>query len=490
MFDFLKNKFLKNISLFHHNRFNPVNPGSFFLILKIVILSSCANIIPPGGGPRDSLPPMLIKANPADSTLHFNAKKIILTFNEYIQLDNTLQTNMVVSPNPQTMPYVEGRLQTVSVLLKDSLLPNTTYSINFGNAVKDVNEGNPYKNFTYVFSTGNRIANGTLSGKVQLAETGAIDSTLIVILHKDLNDSAIKKERPLYYTHLDSAGRFAFRYVAEGKYAVYVLPNDYSKRYDDSTKLFAFLNAPVSIDSTAPQPLMLYAYNEYEPNKNASTPTVSETNTPNNKRPADTAKGISYTTNLQRARQDLLSDLVIRFQKPLAHFDSGKINLTDTNFHPINNYHIRPDTTFTSFSLKYPWREEQYFKLVIQKDAFTDSAGKTLVKDDTLSFYTNSESMYGSIRLRFANLELNRNPVLQLLQNNIIVDSVPLTQTEFYRKLYKPGDYEMRILYDDNRNSTWDPGNFELKKQPEIVIRIPHKLTIKQNWDNEVNVNL
>jgi hypothetical protein len=427
---------------------------------------------------------VLIKAAPADSELHFNSNKIVLTFNEYIQLDNAAQTDVVVSPNPLQMPFIEGRLQTVTVRLKDSLQPNTTYSINFGNAIKDVNEGNPYKNFTYVFSTGTTIANGTLSGKVQLAETGAIDSTLIVILHKDLNDSAIKKERPLYYTHLDSAGRFRFRYLEDGKYAVYALPNDYSKKYDDSTKMFAFLNEPVHIDSTAPESIMLYAYNEYKADKNAGNPPVSQTNTSNKKKPADTSKSIVYTTNLQRTQQDLLSNLVIKFPKPLAHFDSAKINLTDTNFHPITNYHIIPDTALTTFTLQYPWKEEQFFKLIIQKDAFTDSAGLTLAKNDTINFLTSSESMYGSIRLRFVNLELNRNPVLQLIQNNTIVDSVSLTQTEFYRRLYKPGDYDMRILYDSDKNLTWTPGNFTLK------IRIPHKLTIKQNWDNEVNVNL
>jgi hypothetical protein len=468
---------------------------SFLIVIILFLIEtqvqiSCANIIPPGGGPKDTLPPVLIKANPADSTLHFNSNKIILTFNEYIQLDNTIQTELVVSPNPIQMPYVEGRLQTVTVRLKDSLLPNTTYSINFGNAVKDVNEANPYKNFTYVFSTGNTIANGTLGGKVQLAETGSIDSTLIVVLHKDLNDSAIKKERTLYYTHLDSAGRFRFLYLAEGRYAVYALPNDYSKKYDDSTKLFAFLNDPVTVDSTSPQQLLLYAYNEYKPDKNFGNPSVSATNIPNKKKPTDTAKAITYTTNLQRAQQDLLGNFVIKFLKPLAHFDSAKISLSDTNYHQVTGYSIAADTSLTTFQLQYPWKEDQFFKLVIQKDAFTDSAGFTLAKNDTISFRTNSEVMYGSIRLRFTNLELARNPVLQLIQNNIIVDSVPLTQTEFYRRLYKPGDYDMRILYDADKNVTWTPGNFELKKQPEIVIRIPRKLTIKPNWDNEVNVNL
>jgi hypothetical protein len=459
------------------------------LIAEIQVQTSCANIIPPGGGPRDSLPPVLIKAVPADSALHFNANKITLTFNEYVQLDPQLLQSIITSPNPVQQPFAQGHLQTVTVRLKDSLQPNTTYSINFGNAIKDVNEGNIYKNFTYVFSTGNNIADGELSGKVQLAETGTAHSTLIVILHKDLNDSAIRKERPYYYTSLDSGGNFNFHYLAYGKYSMYVLPNDYTKKYDDSTKMFAFLNAPVTVDSTASQPLTLYAYNEYKPGKENNN-AVSPANNSNKKKPVDTTKSISFNTNLQKGEQDLLDDFIISFPKPLQQFDSTKIILSDTNYHVITNYKLTADTSLTTFRITYSWKEDVYFKLVVGKDAFTDSAGKTLAKNDTISFKTTSESEYGSIRLRFANLSLDKNPVLQLLQNNIIVDSVALTSTEFYRRLYKPGEYDLRILYDADKNMTWTPGNFESKKQPEITIRIPQKITIRQNWDNEVNINL
>ncbi len=468
---------------------------SFFIliilaIVEIQVQTSCANIIPPGGGPKDTLPPVLIKAEPKDSALHFDANRITLTFNEYVQLDPQALSTIITSPNPVQQPFAQSHLQTVTVRLKDSLEPNTTYSINFSNAIKDVNEGNPYKNFTYVFSTGNTIANGALSGKVQLAETGTADSTLIVILHKDLNDSAIKKERPYYYVSLDSGGNFNFHYLAYGTYNVFVLPNDYTKKYDDSTKMFAFLNAPVTVDSTASQPLTLYAYNEYKPSKENNNNAESPPNTLIKKKPVDTSKTITFTTNLQKAQQDLLSDFIISFQKPLQHYDSSKIILSDTNFRATPGYKIIADTSLTTFHITYPWKEDEYFKLVVEKDAFTDSAGKTLAKNDTISFKTSAESEYGSIRLRFANLELEKNPVLQLLQNNMIVDSVALTSTEFYRRLYKPGEYNLRILYDTDKNMTWTPGNFEQKKQPEIAIRIPAKLTIKQNWDNEVNVNL
>ena len=251
---------------------------SFLIILAAIQIlvqtfTSCANIIPPTGGPRDSMPPVLVSAIPADSTLNFKEKKITLSFDEYVQLDNqAMQTQLVVSPMPEQTPIITSHLKDVTIRLKDSLQPNTTYSIDFGNALKDNNEGNPYRNFTYVFSTGNTIANGELSGRVQLAEKGTSDSTLIVILHKNLNDTAIKKLRPDYFTRLDSAGRFHFKYVAYGNYAVYVLPNDYTKKYDDSTKTFAFLDQPVNIsDSNITAPLMLYAYNEYQPSESANS---------------------------------------------------------------------------------------------------------------------------------------------------------------------------------------------------------------------------
>jgi len=457
------------------------------LIPKILVLYSCANIIPPMGGPRDSLPPVLVKAEPKDSQLNFKANKIILTFNEYVQLDPSLSQSVITSPNPVQQPYAQSHLQTVTIRIKDTLQPNTTYSIDFGNAIKDVNEGNPYKNFTYVFSTGNTIADGSLRGKVQLAQTGTTDSTLIVILHNNLNDSAIKKLRPDYYTRIDSGGNFNFRYVAYGTYNVFVLPNDYTKKYDDSTKMFAFLNDPVNIDSNGASLVTLYAYNEFPRGKEQATVSNNSTST---KKKTDTTTSIKFATNMQRNEQDLLGDLVINFQQPLAHFDSSKISLSDTNYHAITGYTIAADTSYKNFVLKYPWKEDEYFKLIVQKDAFVDSTGKMLAKADTINFKTSSESEYGSIRLRFSNLDLSRNPVLQFLQSDKIVDSVSLTQTEFYRKLYKPGDYDMRILFDADKNMTWTPGSYDLKRQPEISVRIPRKLTIKQNWDNEVNVQL
>src|SRR5436190_8267824 len=141
-------------------------------ILKIQVLGvGCANIIAPLGGARDTIAPRLVKASPPDSSRNFKDTRITLTFSEFVNVENTRE-NLIVSPMPKNEPLVESHLRTVTVRLKDTLQPNTTYTLDFGKAIKDVNEGNIDKNFSYIFSTGSTFDSLTLSGKVIMAETG------------------------------------------------------------------------------------------------------------------------------------------------------------------------------------------------------------------------------------------------------------------------------------------------------------------------------
>ena len=160
---------------------------------SILQLEGCANIVPPSGGPKDSLPPYLIAARPIDSALNVFPKEILVGFNEYITT-TSIQENLIVSPSLKNMPLIDARLNSIRIRIADTLLDNTTYSIQFGNAIKDVNEGNILKNFTYVFSTGTRLDTGKIYGKVMLAENGRVDSTFVVILQPAGKDSAIFKE--------------------------------------------------------------------------------------------------------------------------------------------------------------------------------------------------------------------------------------------------------------------------------------------------------
>ncbi len=463
-----------------------------FLFAKLLLLSSCANIIPPGGGPKDTLPPVLKVALPKDSITSFKGKTIILNFDEYVQLDNP-QDNVVVSPNPANQPIIVSKLRTVTIKLRDSLLPNTTYTINFGNALKDVNEGNVYKNFTYVFSTGTTLAHQVLSGKVLLAETGEIDSALIVVLQSNLADSAIKKLRPLYYTRINGKGNFEFRNLPEGTFNVFALPNDYSKKYDDSTKVFAFLTNPVTLaDSASKRSVTMYAYSQFKegPKTSYSSNTDNNLSSADKKKKAEENKRLKLSTSLEGDKQDILTNLQISLSHKIKTFDSSKIFFTDTTYKPIAGAKFILDTSLKIVTLRYKWAPNTDYKILIDKNAFTDSVGTTLAKADTLNFSTKDENAYGSITLRFINLDLSKNPVLQIVKNNIVIDSSALTKNEWHRDLYEPGEYHLRILFDDNKNGTWDPGDYSKKKQPEIVQAIYKPINIKNDWENEDEINL
>ena len=136
------------------------------------------------------------------------------------------------------------------------------------------------------------------------------------------------------------------------------------------------------------------------------------------------------------------------------------------------------------------WKENQLFKLIIDKDAFADSADLVLAKSDTLKITTKSISDYGNIVLRFKNVDLTKNTVVQFVQNDEVKKSFKITSTEWSDKLFIPGEYELCILFDLNNNGKWDTGNYTKKIQPEKVITLPQKLSIKANWDNERDIEL
>jgi hypothetical protein len=390
--------------------------------------------------------------------------------------------NLIVSPTPKLNPVVDFKLRTVTVRLKDTLEPRTTYSLNFGNAIRDINEGNVLKNFTYVFSTGSKLDDKQITGNVILAESGKVDSTLTVMLHRSDDDSALIKERPRYYTRVDSSGRFTFQYLPEGIFYLYALKDEGgSRRYLSPSQLFAFADKPVNTADSA-APVTLYAYSE--PAEETQKPA---TRAATQRKEED--KRLRYTANLESRQLDLLGNLELSFVTPLKTFDSTKISFTDSTFTPIGNYTLLMDSLKKQVSLVYNWKPDFDYRLILQQDFAEDTLGRKLLKTDTISFKTKAEAEYGSLRIRIPGLDLSRNPVLLFVQGEKVVKSFPFTTNQFYNKLFLPGDYELRILYDENRNGIWDPGSFFGKrKQPEKVVLLNRKVTVKANWDKEETI--
>ncbi len=386
---------------------------------------------------------------------------------------------------------VDPKLNTVVVRLGDSLEANTTYTINFGNSVKDFNEGNVYKDFTYTFSTGPYIDSLELTGNVVLAQTGKIDTTLIVMLYSNGDDSAVVNQSPRYVTKLDSKGNFRFRNLPPRRFYLYALKDENNtRRYamQNSDNLFAFADKPVDVSGST-TPVTLYAYNIAKPTPIVSTPILTGNRTGRIGVAQDNR--LKYQTNLSGNRQDLLSNFVMTFDKPLISFDSTKIRLyTDSAFTPVAAYQFQKDSTNKKVELITAWKENTNYHLILNKEFAKDSSGMQLLKTDTISFTTKKLSDYGSLKIKLRNLDQSKNPVLQIVLAETVVRSSKLTNSELTIPAFLPGEYELRILYDTNRNGIWDPGEFFKKhKQPEIVTPIDRKINVKVNWQNEYEID-
>ena len=409
--------------------FKPIGTVVFFLLISMYI-TGCANIIPPGGGPRDSLPTKLIVALPKDSATNVRTKNFLLSFDEYVTLQG-LQENLIVSPTVKNTPIIDYKLKNVTIKFKDSLEENTTYTLDFGKALVDVNESNMAKGFRYIFSTGNNIDNGNYNGHVKIAATGKVDSTLIVVLHNNLNDTSIYNNTPRYYTRVDGKGNFSFKNLAPGKYAAYVIPTNFSRKYDDSTNYFGFLNAPVLVSEKTKSDTM-YAFEEFKKIEKKIYAAASSKDSKEDKR-------LKYNASFNNGEQDLLGPLELSFAKKITIKDTASIRLVDTSFVRKEGYTVTLDSSALKLSIGYNWPAGEPFKLVLTKGAVTDSLGNATAKSDTLSFYTKKEVDYGLIKFKFSNIDTSLHPVLQIIERNEIINSYPLSSNQLLIKRYKPG---------------------------------------------------
>ena len=214
--------------------------------MLVLVALGCAVQQKPQGGPRDRNPPKLLKANPPNLTHNFAAKEIRLEFDEYFKLNSPFQ-EITVFPAPDKIPDYKTRTKTLVITLKDTLLKNTTYVINFGKAIGDVNENNILKNFTYVFSTGNHIDSLTMSGSVTNNDTQLKEKEVTVMLFTLKQDSLLfGKKKPSIYTTTDSAGNFRLSNLKEGVYKIYALKEQTpNKIYDNDNELIAFSTKPI-----------------------------------------------------------------------------------------------------------------------------------------------------------------------------------------------------------------------------------------------------
>lgn len=522
--------------------------SKFFLFLSFALLFiGCAKRGTITGGAKDTIPPVLINSNPKNFTTNFKDNFIKITFDEYIKIKD-ISKQLVISPPMKNAPYIVpmgSASKFITIKINDTLQPNTTYSFNFGQSITDNNEGNPFSQFKYVFSTGSHIDSLKIGGKITDALSKKTDNFVNIQLYEaaTFKDSTVFKEQPRYVTNsLDSLTTFALENLKEGKYYLIALKdenNDY--KYNPKTDKIAFHKNPVVIPTDTLFRLDLFKeqlpFKTEKPSQVSSNRLVMGYNgSPKNLaiKVKNNETEVPYVlTKLPKAdslqiwipklkadslqiavKDDYFSKSFITKIKEMKAVDTlsfkakqtGSLNFGEnfsieaaTPLVKIDNAKIRitkKDSSAVNFTTKYKEFEQELvfdfkkeesekYKIVVLPGAIKDFYDK---ENDTLTYSLNTKKIsdFGNLRI---NLEqVNRFPILvELLdeKENVVVSSYSEKETILNFEALEPRKYLLRVIYDDDKNKKWTTGNFLEKRQPEEVIYFPKEIDVRANWDVE-----
>lgn len=522
------------------------------VLLFLVSILSCARRGTITGGLKDTLAPVLKNSVPKNYSTQFNGKEIVLQFDEYVKLKD-INKQLVVSPplkyTPEILPYNPSK--TITIKLKDTLQPNTTYSFNFGSSIEDYNESNPLQQFKYVFSTGNTIDSLKLKVKIKDALEQVTDKFVSIMLYeKDENytDSIIYTQTPRYISNtLDSLEIVEIENLKAGKYKLIAIKDvNHNNKFNPKTDKIGFqkelvvlpnnntiyelelfketmpfkamslsqasgsrftigyegdaTNAQISLKKAAQEvPVVITKLPKkdslqiwFKANKEDSLNIMVKKDRFSKLFKTKIKDQKKDTLNLTAEKQGTLhyrEKLLLNASTPLENWDISKIKLTNK------------DSSTVKFTLNYDKYNQQLevllkreplenYQLKILPDAVTDFFGKTNKTTFNYKFTTNSTSDYGNLKVLLENVK--RFPIIvELTDKSGKVLASEYTEKEkivFFENL-EPNKFTLRIIYDDNKNKKWDAGNFIENRQSEEVIYFPKELDVRANWDVEQPVN-
>ncbi len=214
-------------------------------IMAVLFFFACANVVSPTGGPRDEDPPEVVRSTPHNFSTNFDRDRIRIFFNEFIQLRNIRQ-QLLISPPMEQLPEVQIRGRSIVIEIEEELMPNTTYNFFFGDAIRDITEGNAIPNFQFVFSTGDYVDSLSVGGQVKNAFNLQPEEGVYVMMYNNIYDSVPYLERPVYLAKTDKEGRFSISNMAGGEYLIFALDDKNNNfRYDMPGERIGFLDSLV-----------------------------------------------------------------------------------------------------------------------------------------------------------------------------------------------------------------------------------------------------
>nr|WP_320997280.1 Ig-like domain-containing protein [Bacteroides nordii] len=575
------------------------------VVTVIAALYSCASIGRPDGGPLDETPPRFIGSTPAAGALNNTKTKVSLSFDEFIKLEKANE-KVVISPPQVQQPEIKASGKKISVNLLDSLKPNTTYTIDFSDAIVDNNEGNPLGNFAFTFSTGSAIDTMEVSGTLLEASNLEPVKGMLVGMHSNLSDTAFTKLPFDRVARTDSRGHFTIRGVAPGKYRIFGLMDaDQNFAFSQKSEALAFNDSLVIprweerirqdttwVDSLTIDTVVERKYTYYLPDnvilrsfkedlfsqylvknerltpekftlyfaakadtlpvlkglnfderdafiieKNLTNDTIHYwvkdsllykqdtlslslnylyTDTLNQLVPrTDTlnlvAKTVKKAVDEPKKKKkkkgeeeepeptkflhvstyipstmDVYDYISLSFDEPIASFDSAAIHLkqkVDTLWEDIPFTFEQDSLQLRKYNLYYEWEPTREYEFSVDSTAFHGIYGLFTDKIKQ-NIKVRSLEEYGAIYFNVSGCDSIAFVELLDTQDKV-VRKVPVVngQADFY--FLNPGKYCARLINDTNGNGVWDSGEYETKRQPEMVYYYPQILEPKANWEVE-----
>jgi hypothetical protein len=472
------------------------NPALRFLLALIIIslLASCASIVPPEGGKKDTRPPKLLAVNPPDSQLNIRATKIEMTFNEYVQLNNP-NTEIQVSPLLPFPPNVLAVGKKVIIKIPDSaLFNNTTYRIYTREAIKDLHEGNAFKPHTYTFSTGAYFDTMQINGIVYDAATGLEDTGAFILLYDAAkSDSIVVKEKPRYVYRVQK-GQFTISGLPNRKFKIYALHDANGNLvYDGKGERIAFVNGLISPTDTVGEPIILKSFKEIIIDTLPAVAKGKSTASKDKNKPTerillgyrvdvDTAAARKRVFDINKPLNIILDRKAdtIRKEKMFLSYDSAGITVEVV-------FTLKKDTLkHEVLHIKANWQEDAVYTLRLQKGFIKDSLGNES-SSSKYTFRAKYDDDYAKLEVHFSEKYVSNKYLYMLCTEADTVYFKPIVDTVIKIKRLMPGAYTMRIIVDENKNGKWDTGDLFLKKQPEEVIPYIEGIQLKASWEHLID---
>lgn len=339
-------------------------------IFGILLLFSCAQQVAPTGGPKDETPPQVLEEIPPNLSTEFNSKEIEIAFDEFIQLRSASE-QIVISPPILKQPEYQLRRKSLIIKFAELLSPNTTYTINFGEAIRDNNEANILENYTYVFSTGAHVDSMELKGKVIDALTGEPEEDALVMLYKNNIDSLPLDTLPDYFTRSDNNGSFHLKNIADQKYKIFALKDENANyKFDVKSEKIGFLDTlvvPFSKPKPAPIDTIVTDSIVTDSVKTSAVKSQEKVSIPNYEMKMFVEE--DTTQFLKKSYCEYFGKLVFIYNRPVGSFNVEMLNQSMKKEWKLVDFSPTEDTVTVWVTDAAP----EEMNLLVNADALTDT---------------------------------------------------------------------------------------------------------------------